>query len=117
MATDLFATTIERTLAELPADLHAHLENVEVLIESEHWDEPDLYGLYEGIPLTERMTGSTDFQQPDRIYIFRRPLTEDFGGASAPAGELAREIRVTLLHEVAHFFGIDEARLAELGWA
>lgn len=114
MARDLFEQTIERAIDELPAELRAHLDNVEVIVESAHWDEPDLYGFYEGVPLTERTTGSTDFQQPDRVYVFRTPLVEDFG--SDPR-ELAHEIRVTFLHEVAHHFGIDEERLEELGWA
>ncbi|MCW2956000.1 MAG: metallopeptidase family protein [Thermoleophilia bacterium] len=114
MPADVFDSTVARTLEELPVQFRDLLENVEILIESEHWDEPDLYGLYEGIPLTERMGGSTDFQQPDRVYVFRRPLTEDFGSDSA---ELAHEIRVTLLHELGHYFGIGEDRLSELGWA
>ncbi|MCW2962274.1 MAG: metallopeptidase family protein [Thermoleophilia bacterium] len=114
MSADVFERTVSRTLDELPAQFRDLLENVEILIEGEHWDEPDLYGLYEGIPLTERSSGSTDFQQPDRVYVFRRPLTEDFGHDAAT---LTHEIRVTLLHELAHFFGIGEDRLSELGWA
>lgn len=114
MSSDVFERTVSRTLDELPAQFRDLLENVEILIEGEHWDEPDLYGLYEGIPLTERSVGSTDFQQPDRVYVFRRPLTEDFGHDAAT---LTHEIRVTLLHELAHYFGIGEERLSELGWA
>ena len=111
---DLFDTTIQRTLDELPAQFRDRLENVEVIVESADPDEPDLYGLYDGVPLPERMTGSTDFHGPDRVYVFRRPLTEDFGHDPR---ELAKEIRVTLLHELAHHFGIGDDRLAELGWA
>ena len=111
---DLFERTIQRTLDELPPQFREHLDNVEVIVESECAEEPGLYGLYEGVPLPERMTGSTDGFSPDRVYVYRRPLVEDFG--SDPR-ELAREIRVTLLHELAHHFGIDDARLAELGWA
>ena len=113
MSRDIFDRTIERTLAELPSEFRDLLENVQVVVDREHEREPDLYGLYEGIPLTERMTGSTDMREPDRVSIFRRPLVEDFGDDPR---ELAHQIRVTLLHELAHYFGIGEDRLTELGW-
>jgi predicted Zn-dependent protease with MMP-like domain len=109
----VFQRTIERTLDELPSEFRRHLDNVEVLVESEWHEQPDLYGLYVGVPLPERSLGSEDLRGPDRVYVFRRPLTEDFGH---DATVLAHEIRVTLLHELAHHFGIDDARLAELGW-
>jgi predicted Zn-dependent protease with MMP-like domain len=111
---DIFDRTIQRTLDELPAQFRDRLENVEVIVDRQNEDEPDLYGLYVGVPLPERMTGSTDMQGPDRVYVYRRPLVEDFG---ADPRELAHEIRVTLLHELAHYFGIDDDRLTELGWA
>jgi predicted Zn-dependent protease with MMP-like domain len=114
MARDIFDSTIERTLDELPQELRSRLENVELIVQGEWPDDPGLYGLYDGVPLTERTTGATDMRGPDRIYVFRRPLTQDFG--SDPR-VLAHEIRVTLLHEIAHYFGIDEDRLADLGWA
>lgn len=114
MDPDLFEAVIDATLAELPAQFRERLDNVQIVV-ADVWEaEPDLYGLYDGIPLTERMTGSEDLRGPDRVYVFRGPLTEDFG---SDPDELAREIRVTLLHELAHFFGIDDARLTELGWA
>jgi predicted Zn-dependent protease with MMP-like domain len=69
-----------------------------------------LYGLYEGVPLTER-GGSYYGVLPDRITIFRGPLQRDFG-----AGELEEQVRITVVHEIAHFFGFDEERLEELGW-
>lgn len=109
---DVFTRTIQRTLDELPEQFAARMENVEVILESECAEEPDLYGLYDGVPLTER--SSDDAYGPDRIYVFRRPLTEDFGHDPK---ELAHEVRVTLLHELAHHFGIDDARLEQLGWA
>lgn len=114
MPRDLFDQTIERTLAELPPQFRDLLDNVQVIVQGEYEHDPDLYGLYEGIPLPERMGGSEDMREPDRVFVFRRPLVEDFG---SDAAELAREIRVTLLHELAHFFGLDDARLDELGWA
>ncbi len=114
MSRDLFTDTIERTLDELPEQFRRLLDNVEVLVESECRDEPGLYGLYEGVPLTERTGGAEHLQLADRVYVFRRPLFEYFGDDPR---ELRREIRVTLLHELAHYFGIDDTRLTELGWA
>lgn len=113
MARDLFHDTIERTLDELPDEFRAHLDNVEIIVESVWREEPDLYGLYDGVPLTDRGMDWEGMRGPDRVYVFRRPLTEDFGGDPRV---LVREIRVTLLHELAHHFGIGEERLAELGW-
>ena len=113
MSRDIFDRTIERTLAELPSEFRDLLDNVQVVVDRENEHEPDLYGLYEGVPLTERAAGSTDFREPDRVFVYRRPLVEDFGDDPR---ELAREIRVTLLHELAHYFGIGDDRLTELGW-
>ncbi len=113
MSRDLFDQTIQRTLDELPAPFRDLLDNVQVIVDRENEGEPDLYGLYEGIPLPERTSGSEDFREPDRVFVYRRPLFEDFGHDPKL---LAHEIRVTLLHELAHFFGIDDARLSELGW-
>jgi predicted Zn-dependent protease with MMP-like domain len=97
-----FEHHVRRALDSLPADIAARLENVAVVIEEENADEPDLYGLFD----------APDYL-PARIAIYRRPLQEDFGG---DARELEREIRITVLHELAHYFGIDERRLAELGY-
>ena len=106
-----FDDEVRAALDSLPPKLAAALENVAVVIEDANPEEPDLFGLYEGIPLTER--GSGDFGQlPDRIAIYRRPLEEEFDD---PA-ELREEIRITVLHELAHYFGFDEDRIAELGY-
>ena len=106
-----FEDEVQAALDSLPPELAAALDNVAVVIEEENPDDPDIFGLYEGIPLTER--GSGDFGQlPDRIAIYRRPLEEDFDD---PA-ELREEIRITVLHELAHYFGFDEDRIAELGY-
>jgi predicted Zn-dependent protease with MMP-like domain len=107
-----FEQHVERALAELPPQLAQALDNVAVLIEDEHPDDPDLLGLYDGIPLPER-TSMDSGRLPDRITIYRLPLVETF---EDPA-ELEREIRITVLHELAHYFGIDEDRLDELGYA
>lgn len=113
MSRDIFDRTIQRTLDELPAQFSDLLDNVQVIVDSQNDEEPDLYGLYEGVPLPERMSGSTDFGGPDRVFVYRRPLYEDFGHDPVV---LAHEIRVTLLHELAHYFGIGDDRLTELGW-
>jgi predicted Zn-dependent protease with MMP-like domain len=107
-----------KALAELPPELAELLDNVAILVED--WPEPELlrpddpddtlYGLYEGTPLTERGSGYYGVL-PDRITIFRGPLERDF----APE-ELEEEVRVTVVHEIAHFFGFDEERIEELGW-
>lgn len=106
-----FDQHVRAALDSLPPQIAAALENVAVLVRDEHQDDPDLFGLYEGVPLPER--GSDDSGRlPDRISIFRLPLEESFPDPD----ELEREIRITVLHELAHYFGIDEDRLVELGY-
>jgi predicted Zn-dependent protease with MMP-like domain len=107
-----FDTAVRRALESLPADLREAMENVAVVVEEENPEDPDLYGLYSGIALTER-TSSYAGALPDKISIYRRPLEEDFGH---DPDLLEDEIRVTVLHEIAHHFGIGEERLGELGW-
>ena len=105
-----FEEHVRAALDELPPELAGALENVAVVVEDEHPDDPDLFGLYEGVPLPERGTRYTGL--PDRIAIYRLPLGESFSDPD----ELEEEIRVTVLHELAHYFGIDEDRLEELGY-
>ncbi len=106
-----FEEHVAEALASLPPELREAVRNVEITVEEEHPDDPDLFGLYEGVPLPER--GDWAGLMPDRIRIFRLPLVESF---PEPA-ELEEEIRITLLHELAHYFGIDEERLDELGYS
>ena len=107
-----FEEHVERALASLPQELRRAMSNVEIVVEDENAEDPDLFGLYHGIPLTER--GEYSGVLPDKIAIYRLPLEEEFGDDPAV---LEEEIRITVLHEVAHHFGIDEARLDELGWS
>jgi predicted Zn-dependent protease with MMP-like domain len=107
-----FDEHVRRALDSLPADLRKAMENVEIVVEEENREEPDLYGLYDGVALTQRDSGYAG-ALPDKISIYRRPLEEDFGHDSAL---LEDEIRVTVLHEIAHHFGVSEERLDELGW-
>lgn len=106
-----FDDHVRAALDSLPPEIARALDNVAVLVEDEHPTEPDLFGLYEGIPLPERDERVAG-RLPDRIMIYRLPLEEAFPDAS----DLEREIRVTVLHELAHYFGIEEERLTELGY-
>jgi predicted Zn-dependent protease with MMP-like domain len=105
-----FEDHVRAALDELPPHLAAALQNVAVVVEDESPDDPDLLGLYHGVPLTER--GDVTGLPPDTISIYRLPLEESF----PDPGELREEIRITVLHELAHYFGLDEDRLAELGY-
>ena len=96
-----FEQHVTAALDSLPPHLAAALDNVAVVVEEENPEEPDLYGLFDW---PEYM--------PAKIAIYRRPLVEDFDD---PA-ELEEQIRVTVLHELAHYFGLDEDRIADLGY-
>jgi predicted Zn-dependent protease with MMP-like domain len=98
-----FEEHVKRALDALPPDLVRGLENVAVVVEDENAEEPDLLGLFEEAPYL-----------PAKVTIYRRPLEEDFGDDPE---ELEHEIRITVLHELAHYFGIDEDRLDELGFS
>jgi len=98
-----FEQHVRAALDSLPPALAAKLENVAVVVEEANREDPDLYGLFQEDPY-----------MPAKISIYRRPLVEDFGDDPA---ELEHEIRVTVLHELAHYFGIDEDRLDELGYS
>lgn len=97
-----FESNVQAALDELPPELAAALTNVAVIVEDEDPDDPDLFGLWEA-----------EEYMPDKITIFRRPLERAFPD---PA-RLRDEIRITVLHELAHHFGIDEDRLDELGYS
>ncbi len=105
-----FEELVADALDELPEELGRLLDNVVIVVEDEHDDE-ELYGLYEGIPLTER-DDYGDLTLPDRITLYRLPLCRD----SEDREILQEEVLVTVVHEVAHHFGIDDERLHQLGW-
>jgi predicted Zn-dependent protease with MMP-like domain len=106
-----FDEHVRAALDELPPHLAGALENLAVVVEDEHPDDPDLFGLFQGVPLTEQ-TSSSSGGLPNKISIYRRPLEESFPHPD----DLREEIRITVLHELAHYFGIEEERLAELGF-
>ena len=108
-----FEELVAVALDGVPPELADLMDNVVVLIEAEPpADEPDLLGLYDGVPLTERDSNYT-FREPDRIIIYRGPLTRM---CESPE-ELVEEVRITVVHEIAHHFGIDDAALHDLGYA
>lgn len=108
-----FEELVNRSLDEIPDELATLIRNVVVLVEDDAPPEdPTLLGLYDGVALTERY-GDYGVQLPDRIFVFRNPLLR----MCEDEEDLAEEVRITVVHEVAHHFGIDDARLHDLGYA
>jgi predicted Zn-dependent protease with MMP-like domain len=108
-----FESLVDQALDDIPDELAGLVTNVVVLIEDEPpSEEPGLLGLYDGVALTDR-DGDFGGQLPDRILIFRNPLLAMCGSTE----ELIDEVRITVVHEVAHHFGIDDERLHRLGYA
>jgi predicted Zn-dependent protease with MMP-like domain len=113
MDPERFEALVDEALDGIPDELAGLVRNVVVLVEPEPpADDPDLLGLYDGVALTDRY-GDMLPELPDRIFIFRGPLLD----MCETEEELVEEVRITVVHEVAHHFGIDDARLHELGYA
>ncbi len=109
---DTFEALVVEALDRVPEALKSRLENIALFIEDNPpAAEPHLLGLYDGIPLTER--GEYSGVLPDRITIFRKPILAICNDES----DVIREVGITVVHEIAHFFGIDDKRLDELGYA
>jgi predicted Zn-dependent protease with MMP-like domain len=104
-----FERLVAEALDDLPDELVSVLDNVAVKVEDRNPDDPALLGLYEGVPHTER----TGHEGPDVVSIYRLALCE----ACDDEDDLAEEVYITVIHELAHAAGIDDARLDELGWA
>ncbi|TVP68168.1 MAG: metallopeptidase family protein [Nitriliruptor sp.] len=111
VAMSRFEQLVGQAMDAVPDELWAQFDNVVLLVEDAHDEEPDLLGVYEGIPLTEREDygGAT----PDVIRIFRLPLC----AVAEDEEHLVEEVYVTVVHEFAHHLGIDDDRLHQLGWA
>ena len=112
MTPQRFDELVGDALDLIPPDLASAIDNVVILVADRNADEPDLLGLYEGIALTERdswYAGSL----PDTITIYREALQD----VCASEAEVVDEVAITVIHEIAHHFGIDDDRLHELGWA
>jgi predicted Zn-dependent protease with MMP-like domain len=113
MARQRFEELVTTALDDVPAELAELVENCVVLVEDDPpADEPGLLGVYDGTPLTERDQGYT-MTLPDRITIFRHPILE----MCEDEDEVVTEVRITVVHEIAHHFGIDDDRLHDLGYA
>lgn len=113
MSREDFELAVADALDEVPSDLMDLLENVAFFVEDEPPDgEPGLLGVYEGVPLTERGLDWGGVILPDRIVIFKGPTLRQ----CATVEEVREEVAITIVHEIAHHFGIDDARLHELGW-
>jgi predicted Zn-dependent protease with MMP-like domain len=106
-----FEELVSDALDEIPPRLTAAMDNVVVLVEDRNAEEPALLGLYEGIALTER---NSDYGGvlPDRITIYQAAIEE----VCETEEDVVAEVAITVVHEIAHHFGIDEATLHELGW-
>lgn len=115
-----FDQAVQAALDEIPDDFRPYLDNVVIEVRSrpdaallsEYEETDDLLGLYVGVPLADKGPERVGSPLPDRVLIFRDNLCE----ACDTREELIEEIRVTVLHEVGHHFGLDEDRLAELGY-
>jgi predicted Zn-dependent protease with MMP-like domain len=105
-----FSELVGSALDELPDALWDRLDNVAVIVADANADEPDLLGLYEGIPQTERWDYAGVL--PDRISIYRLALCD----MAADERELMDEVKTTVVHELAHHLGLDDNQLHELGW-
>ncbi|MCD2193286.1 metallopeptidase family protein [Actinomycetospora endophytica] len=112
MDPERFEELVGEALDELPDELLRAMDNVVVLVEGRHPEEPDLLGLYDGVALTER-TSDYGGVLPDRITLYRDALVEMCGDDE---DELRDEVAITVVHEIAHHFGIDDDTLHRLGW-
>jgi predicted Zn-dependent protease with MMP-like domain len=106
-----FEEMISDALDAIPAELAAHMDNVAIFVEDEAASRR-LFGLYEGIPLTKRSGYGHGAAMPDKITLYRMTICS----SCSTEQEVAEQVRSTLIHEVAHHFGIDDPRLRELGW-
>ena len=105
-----FEDLVGEALDSIPAALTQLMDNVVIVVEDDA-PTPGLLGLYQGVPLTERGGTYAGFL-PDRITVYRNPLLS----ICETSDDLVKEVRITVVHEVAHHFGIDDERLHELGW-
>ena len=118
MSEDEFESAVSDALDRIPPELAKTMVNVAVFIEDDYTPQPGedpdtvLLGLYEGVPLTERDSWWDAGSLPDRITIYRLPILE----ICTSREDVIEEVSVTVVHEIAHHFGISDERLHELGW-
>ncbi|KAF0849618.1 metallopeptidase family protein [Nocardia caishijiensis] len=111
MSPDRFEELVGDALDLIPPELTGAIDNVVVLVEARNDEEPSLLGLYHGVALTERdsyYAGSL----PDTVTIYREAILDICNSDD----EVVEEVAITVIHEIAHYFGIDDDRLHELGW-
>jgi predicted Zn-dependent protease with MMP-like domain len=106
-----FEELVAQALDEVPPQFAQAMDNVVVLVEDRNAEEPDILGLYHGIALTERMADYGGVL-PDQIFIYREPILS----VCESENDVVEEVAITVVHEIAHHFGIDDERLHELGW-
>lgn len=111
MAPRRFEELVGDALDLIPSEFAAAMDNVVVLVEDANPEQPSILGLYHGVALTER-TSSYGGELPDRITIYRNPILR----MCDDEDDVVDEVAITVVHEIAHHFGIDDARLHELGW-
>jgi predicted Zn-dependent protease with MMP-like domain len=112
VSNERFEELVAEALDSIPEDLARAIENVAIIVEDEARGRP-LFGLYEGIPLTRRSQLGYSGVMPDRITLFQKAICQHCHSE----GEVRDQVRRTVIHEVAHHFGIGDPRLEELGWA
>ncbi|NUS36282.1 MAG: metallopeptidase family protein [Pseudarthrobacter sp.] len=118
MSGDEFEAAVQAALQSIPEKLARAMDNVAVFIDDDYTPGPGedpetvLLGLYEGVPLTERGAWWDAGSLPDRITIFRKPILDICGSRD----DVIHEVAVTVVHEIAHHFGISDERLHQLGW-
>jgi predicted Zn-dependent protease with MMP-like domain len=111
LSAERFEELVADALDEVPPRLMALLDNVVILVEAVDEHDPQLLGVYDGVALPDR-DSDYSFALPDRILIFREPLL----AMCEDEEELREEVTITVVHEIAHHFGIDDRALHELGW-
>lgn len=118
MSDDAFEALVQQAIDAIPESIFAMMDNVIFFIEDEYSPEPgepenpEILGIYDGISLTERDLDWAAGALPDRITIFKNPTLR----ICKTTDDVVREVGITVMHEVAHHFGIDDAKLHELGW-
>jgi len=110
VAPERFEELVADALDGIPPELAGYIDNVAVMVADDS-RRSDLFGLYEGIPLTDRADYG-GLALPDRITIYRRPILS----VCHSEADVVRQVRITVVHEIGHHFGISDGRLHELGW-
>ena len=117
MSEQEFDDAVSAALTRIPDELARLLTNVVVVVEDEYepqrWEDPatELFGLYEGVPLTEQYSNHTGFL-PDTIFVYK----DAHEAVCSSVAELREQVKVTVFHEVGHYFGMEEDQLHALGW-